>query len=143
MDKNRRITLMRPSQIFDSFMDEFFNLPSLRFGGNEVQVDMFEDEDKVTVKIKAPGFAKDKLDINIEGDLLTVSGSIKEEKEEGEDKRKYYMKEIREESFSRSVALPSKVDAEKADAKVEDGMIKIVMPKLPESKTKKISISAS
>lgn len=74
--------------------------------------------------------------------MLTISGNIREEKNEDDTKKKYYMKEIREESFSRTVGLPTKVNSENANAKVEDGMIKITLPKLPESKPKKIAISA-
>lgn len=56
---NRRITLMRPSQIFDSFMDEFFNAPSMMAGSAGVQLDMFEDENDITIHVKAPGFKKE------------------------------------------------------------------------------------
>ena len=52
------------------------------------------------------------------------------------------MKEIREEAFSRTISLPAKVDSENAKARVKDGIIKITLPKLPESKAKKVSISA-
>ncbi len=142
MNNNRRITLMRPSQVFDSFMDEFFNTPSMMMSGGSIQADVYEDEDNVMVDLKAPGFKKEDIEIDIEGDMLTVSGKITEEKEEEKEKKKYYMKEIREESFSRTLTLPTKVDSENSKAKVENGMIKITLPKLPESKPKKIAISA-
>jgi len=57
---NRRITLVRPSQIFDSFMDEFFNNPS--WSGNTtlgtIEVNVKELADKVEVTAKIPGFAE-------------------------------------------------------------------------------------
>lgn len=142
MNNNRRITLMRPSQIFNSFMDEFFNSPSFVSSDSAIQVNVSEDEDNVYVDLKAPGFTKEDIEINIEGDLLTVSGTLKQENEEEDKKRKYYTKEIRSEEFSRSVSLPSKVDAGKSKATVKDGMVKIEMPKLPESKAQKIAIMA-
>lgn len=143
MGNNRRITLMRPSQVFDSFMDEFFNTPSMSWSSSSVQSDMYEDSEFVYVNIKAPGFKKEDIEINIEGDMLTVSGSIKESKEESEKKKNYYMKEIRNEEFRRSYALPTKVEHSAAEAKVEDGMIKIKLPKLPEAKPQKIEIKAN
>ncbi|MDQ6985776.1 MAG: Hsp20/alpha crystallin family protein [Candidatus Dojkabacteria bacterium] len=142
MSKNRKITLMRPSQIFDTFMDEFFNTPRIGFSSSSsVDIDMYEDDNNVIVKIIAPGFKNEDLDINIEGDILTVSGTVKEVREEDEKKKKYYMKEIKEESFSRSVTLPNKVDSDRADAKVKDGIVEITLPKLPEAKAKKVVIN--
>lgn len=139
---NRRITLMRPSQMFDSFMDEFFNAPAFRGSVSNVNVNMYEDENDVTVEIVAPGFSKDDLEIHVEGDSMTIAGSIKEENNDEDEKRKYYMREYKEESFKRMISLPSAVNAEEAKADVKDGKLIVTLPKRPETKAKKIEISA-
>jgi HSP20 family protein len=139
---NRRITLVRPSQMWDSFMDEFFNPASMNtvFQGT-VDIDLYETDTDVMVEFKAPGFNKDDIKITLEDNILSVEGTLKEEKEKKEG-RKYHMKEIREESFSRTVSLPTKVQIEKAEAKFEKGVMTIKLPKAEEVKPKSITIKA-
>jgi len=139
----RRVALMRPSQIFDSFMDEFFNTPNYGFGKSTVDIDMFEDADTIVIKVKSPGIKPEDLDITIEDTVLTISYQTNTKKEEQDEKKKYYYKEIREESFSRSVTLPTRVAAEKAGATSEDGIVTITVPKLEEVKPKKVSIATT
>lgn len=142
MAENRRISVLRPSQIFDSFMDEIFNTSGVsKFVNAGVDIDMFEDDNNVVVKAKTPGYSKENIDISIEDFVLTISGASKKEEEKEDDKKKYYYKEISEESFSRSVSLPSKVDTEKAEASFQDGILTITLPKLPESKPKKVKVN--
>ena len=141
---NRRIHVMRPSEMFDTFMDDFFQTPQ-RFGRmltDDIQVDVSEDDSHVFVDIKAAGFKKEDIEISVENDMLFISGTAKEEQKDEDRKRKYFIKEMTQESFSRGVALPTRVEAEEADAKVEDGIIKITLPKLPESRSKRIEIKA-
>ncbi len=140
MNNNRRITLLRPSQIFDSFFDEFYNAGS-RIFTNDLQIDMWEDEDNVYVNAKIGSVKKENLDIEVQDQMLTLTGQLSETVEDDNKKKKYYIKEIKEESFSRTIALPTQVDADKAEANVEDGMVKIKMPKRPEVKPKKLTIS--
>ena len=141
MSNGRRITLMRPSQVFDSFMDEFFNTPSSMGLNSSSQLDMYEDEGNLYIEIKAPGFKKEDIEISLEGDMLTVFGKNSFEEELSNESRNYYIKEIKNEEFRRTVALPVKIDPNKSDAKVKDGIVKITLPKLPESRPQKISIS--
>jgi HSP20 family protein len=139
---DRRITLVKPSQIFNSIMDEFFNSPSLGLGWNsDTQIDVSEDKNLIYVDIKAPGFKKEDLDISIDNDVLTITGNIKEEKEEKNKDKKYHVKEMRIESFTRTISLPAKANEEGSTAKVENGIIKIVIPKATQGKQKKITIS--
>lgn len=143
MNSNNRITLLRPSQLFDSFMDGFFNSPSIASSrANDVSLNLYETKDNVILELKTPGFTKDDLDINFEGDMLTVTGTTKTEHKEENEEKKYYIEEITSQSFTRSVRMPRPVDVERAEASVENGMLKISIPKREESKARKIAISA-
>lgn len=134
---------MRPSQLFDSFMDGFFNSPSISSSrSTDVSLNLYETKDNVIVEVKTPGFTKDDLDINFEGDMLTVTGTTKSEHKEENEEKKYYIEEITTQSFTRSVQMPRLVDPEKAEALVENGMLTITIPKREESKARKIAISA-
>lgn len=105
------------------------------------EMEMYEDEENVVIKLKAAGFEPEQIDISIEGKVLTITGKIEMEKEEEDKKRKYYYKEMRNESFSRSISLPTSVKSEAIKAEMKSGILKVTLPKAEEAKPKKISIS--
>ncbi|MFW5702396.1 MAG: Hsp20/alpha crystallin family protein [Candidatus Dojkabacteria bacterium] len=107
---------------------------------DDTQLDMYEKEDKIVVKLKAPGFDEKNIDISIEGNSLTITGNVEHSEEEEDKDKKYYRKEIRNQSFTRSVSLPSKVIAEEADAHFKNGILHLHLPKAEEAKPKKISV---
>lgn len=139
--QSSRINLIRPSQMFDSFMDEFFNAPISTSGVSSVNVNVYEEGDNVMVEFTAPGFSKDQIEIQAENDVLIISGEIKEEKEESEDDRKYYIKEYKTEKFKRVINLPSVVDEDNSKASFSDGKVVVTLPKKNSSGSKKIEIS--
>jgi HSP20 family protein len=101
-------------------------------------MDVRQDKDNVIVEMSLPGIDAEKVDVNVENDVLTVSGHREEKKET--KREDYYRKEIREGSFSRSVVLPMHVKGDKAEAMYEKGMLKIMIPKAEEAKPKKIAV---
>lgn len=101
-------------------------------------VDIYQDKDNVIVEMDAPGINPDKIEISVENDVLTVSGSREEKKEV--KKEDYYRKEIRSGSFARSVILPMQVKGEQAEASCKKGTLKITLPKADEVKPKKIAV---
>lgn len=101
-------------------------------------VDIYQDKDNVIVEMDIPGIDHDKLDISVENDVLTVSGSREDKKEiKRED---YYRKEVSSGAFSRSVILPMQVKGSEADAEFKRGVLKITLPKAEEVKPKKIAV---
>lgn len=115
--------------------EDFFNI-----GWDDTQLDMYEKDDKVIVTLKAPGFDEKSIDISIEDNTLTITGTAEATDEEEDKKRKYYRKEIRKQSFARSVSLPSRVIADKAEAEFKNGMLHLTLPKAEESLPKKIQV---
>ena len=107
---------------------------------DDTQMDMYEENDKFVIKVKAPGFDEKNVDISIEENSVTITGKSESQEEEKDEKRKYYRKEITTRSFTRSVTLPRKVDAEKAEAEFKNGILEIRLPKAEEAKPKKIAI---
>lgn len=136
---DRRITLMDPTRFWtanpwDEFLKDFVPVQT-------GEMEMYEDEENVVIKLKAAGFEPEQIDISIEGKVLTITGKIEMEKEEEDKKRKYYYKEMRNESFSRSISLPTSVKSESIKAEMKSGILKVTLPKAEEAKPKKISIS--
>ena len=122
----------------DKMMSEM--LPTVRGSqyGFTPALDMYEDKDNVVIETQLGGINPEKVDISIENNILTIKGES-EKKSEVDDKN-YYRKEIRRGSFYRSIAMPTKVDGDKATALNEDGILKITVPKAAEVKPKTIKI---
>lgn len=137
MPPRRALSVFHPKKFW---MDDFFDFVDVDFAQNELE--MYEDDDNVVVKIKAPGFDDSNVDISIEDSTLTISGRVEEEKEEEDKKKKYYYKEMSHKSFNRSVTLPVRVKADQADANFDKGILEIRLPKAEEVKPKRISIKA-
>lgn len=136
--------IIKWSPFLESFddMDKVFHdfLPSVPRAQQKFMpaIDMYEDKDNVIVETELAGIDPDQVSISIENDLLVIKGES-EKKSEVEDKN-YYRKEIRRGSFYRSVQLPTHVLGDKASAVSEDGVLRISVPKAPESKPKTIKI---
>ncbi|NCN25314.1 molecular chaperone [Candidatus Falkowbacteria bacterium CG10_big_fil_rev_8_21_14_0_10_37_14] len=101
-------------------------------------IDMYEGKEAVIVEAQLAGIDPEQVEISIENDVLCIKGES-EKKSEVEDKN-YYRKEIRRGSFFRSIQLPTHVLGSEAEAVATDGVLKISIPKAPESKPKQIKI---
>ncbi len=102
-------------------------------------IDVLEKEDKFVVKVELPGVKEEDVDVSVAGDMLTISG---EKQAESEVKKKgYYYSESSYGSFSRSITMPSTVDAGKFEASYDKGVLEITLPKAPEVKPKKIKVA--
>ena len=126
-----------------SLMDDFFNFPTrwddlyMREFDN-LSANIWEEENKIFVKMAMPGIKKEDIKISVTGDTLSIEGSSKEEKEEKE--KKYFLKTFQSSSYSQSFNLPSLVNPNTVDAKFEDGVLTVTLPKAKESETKQIEI---
>ncbi|MBI3573166.1 MAG: Hsp20/alpha crystallin family protein [Candidatus Kerfeldbacteria bacterium] len=103
-------------------------------------VDIYEDKDQVVVEAPLAGIDPAKVSIEIEDNILKISGTA-EHKSEVDDKN-YYRKEVRSGAFYRAIALPKAVTGDKASATYKDGILKISIPKADEAKPRKITVKA-
>jgi HSP20 family protein len=104
-------------------------------------VDVYEDGDQVVVETTLVGVDPKDVNIEIEDNVLKISGQSKHKSEV--DEKNYYRQEIRYGNFQRAVALPKAVVGDKADASYKDGVLKISIPKAEEAKPRKIPIKSS
>jgi len=118
----------------DTVFDELFNnLPSA--WGDSLNVpatNIHEDKDGYHVEVSAPGLSKEDFKINIEKDLLTVSYEKKEENKT--EDYKTVRREFGQRGFKRSFSLNDQVDTENVQAKYENGILKLYLPKKEETK---------
>ncbi len=104
-------------------------------------VDVFEQGDEVVVKTELPGMKREDIEIQVSGDVVTISG--KKEKEEKIEKRHYFRWERSAGSFSRSVRLPAEVQVDKVTAQLKEGVLEIRGPKTETAKatSRKIEVA--
>ena len=104
-------------------------------------VDVYEDTEKVVLKLEVPGIEEKDLDVRVENHTLTVKGERKFEKEEKEEN--FHRIERRYGSFYRAFTLPSTVDTENVDASYNAGVLKLELKKKPEAQPKQIKINVA
>jgi HSP20 family protein len=104
-------------------------------------VDVSETGDQIVVKAEIPGIDPKEINITLTGDVLTLKGEKKSEREE--TKENYHLVERSYGSFSRSLTLPAAVNADKIDAKYEKGVLTVTCPKKEKVKPKAIEVKAA
>lgn len=101
-------------------------------------VEISETDTEILVTAELPGIRRENVDIEIENNVLSLSGEKQEEREE--KKKETYVYERSYGSFRRSFTLPAPVDEENVKAEFSDGVLRIHLPKLHKSHGRKISI---
>ncbi len=104
----------------------------------EPRLDLSETDEQILVKAELPGVDPKDVRIDVSGNLLTIAGEKKQEKEE--KKRNAYIVERSFGSFQRTIQLPSSADVNQVDAKYRNGLLTITIAKHPEAKPKRITV---
>ena len=129
---------------FEQMFDRFFR-PNLPYPWEEEQVtgnypvDIREVDDRIVVDAEMPGFRRDDIDISLEDGVLRIAA----ERRPGEEKEKKGTEHLRERRFTRverAFTLPAHVEEEKVEARLEEGVLHLEMPKAGESKPRRIKI---
>jgi HSP20 family protein len=117
--------------------------PETSFNFQAPAVDVTEDDKAYKITAELPGLEEKNIDVTLLGDMLTLKGEKRYEKDE-EDKNRH-MSERAYGSFQRSFALPGGVDRDKIAASLEKGVLTITLPKSPEAQKqqKKIEVKGA
>jgi HSP20 family protein len=145
--------LLSPFEEWDRFYENIFPRHWLRsanwewprlggmaspFSGKLPRVDVIDREKEVLVRAELPGVEKDKIDISMTDNSITIKGSTSHE--EKEEKGEYYRSEIVRGAFTRTVPLPSEVNSDKAKAQYNDGILEITVPKEEKARRRPVKI---
>ena len=125
-------------RLFDDFMERF---PTRRDLGDRMwspDVDLCETDNEIVVEAEIPGMEQKDINVTIKDNVLTLKGEKKQEKEVKE--ANYHRVERNYGSFARTFTLPTAVVVDKAQAKYDNGVIRITLPKAEEVKPKEISV---
>ncbi len=111
-----------------------------REGTNLLAVDMTSDDTHVIVRTALPGFREDEVNVDVRGNILTITAESKAERQD--QRENWHIREMRYGKFARSVALPEEVASDRADASLENGILTIKLPKQKPNPIQKIVVKA-
>ncbi len=137
------ITRFSPfDELFNDFGKGFFVRPFVLPAENELKMklDVKEDEKTFTVQAEIPGVRKEDIQVQIDGEQVSVRAELKKEKEEKKGEKVVYS----ERSYgmvSRSFTLPVAVDAKGAKAEYKDGVLNLTLPKKSNGSAQRISVA--
>jgi HSP20 family protein len=103
-------------------------------------LDVHETQDAYTVKASLPGVKPEDVNIQYQQGVLSISGTMQEEK--AREQGTYHLRERRRGRFSRTINLPDSVDADRAQANFEHGVLELRLPKAEETKPRRIQVQA-
>jgi HSP20 family protein len=104
-------------------------------------LDVMESENAFQVKMDAPGLQAKDINVQVHGNVLTLSGQRKEEEET--KGKAFYKMERHHGSFSRTVSLPCGINESEAVAEYSNGVLTLTLPKAEGAKTKKIAVKGA
>jgi HSP20 family protein len=105
-------------------------------------VNVQETKEELVLTAELPGIRQKDIQIELENNVLSISGEKSEERTEGDDDRRYHVWERRYGSFQRSFTLPRTVMADQISAAFDAGVLTVRLPKAPEAKGRRIEIAS-
>jgi HSP20 family protein len=136
------IVKFKPSHVptnFTHFFDNYFGRDVADFIGRDQHatvpaVNVAETSEGYRVEVAAPGLLKEKFNVSVNNNVLTIS--YKQEESTEEKQEKFTRREFFYTNFQRSFTLPNTVESERIEAKYSDGVLHILVPKREEAKVK-------
>ena len=104
----------------------------------ELAVDVYQTGEEIVIQSTVAGVGPDDLDINIENDVVTISGT--RNNPNPDEEKNYFYQECYWGPFSRQIILPEEVDINKIDASLKDGIFTLHLPKMERQKVRKIKV---
>ncbi|HMB27068.1 MAG TPA: Hsp20/alpha crystallin family protein [Blastocatellia bacterium] len=130
------------NRIFNSTLPRFFSGEEGLLGGNWApSVDIYEDQNSITLEVDLPGLKPGDFNLSIENYRLTLSGERKFEKENKGDNWRRVERSYG--GFTRSFNLPSTVNVDAVNAEFKDGVLRVTLPKKEEVKARQIQVTVN
>ena len=128
-------------ELFNDFGKGFFVRPYALPAETEVKmkIDVKEDEKAFVVQVDVPGVKKEDIQVEVNGDQVSLRAEVRREKEEKKDEKVVYS-ERRYGMVTRSFTLPVEVDPNAAKADYKDGVLSLTLPKKPNGAAKRIAV---
>jgi HSP20 family protein len=126
-------------QEVDRLFDSFFVRPGLERTAWSPRADLYETDEEFRVELDLPAFEAADVNLTVERGVLTIRGEREVEAESEESD--YHVRERYVGNFTRRFSLPRNIDAEHVEAKLENGVLSVLLPKAAEAKPRQIEVS--
>ena len=120
-------------ELYNSFLKNDYHESYLQNCGKQPATNVYETEKDFRVEIMLPGFAKEEVQINYHKNLLTVKVDNEQKEEKTSENYKYAHTEFAKFNFEKQFKIPNSVNIETVDAKFENGILTILLPKKEEA----------
>lgn len=117
--------------LFNNFFKNDYHEDYAKSCDSKPATNVFETEAAFKIEVLLPGFTKEDLNLNVHNNLLTIK--VEKEKEEKSEEFKYAHREFGASNFEKQYRLPKSVDVEKINAKFENGVLNVELPKKEEA----------
>jgi HSP20 family protein len=134
-----------PTETFGRLFEDFFN-PATGWEAplagmlRAPDADVVESEDEIRVAVELPGLKPEEFSVDLEGNVLTISGEKREEHERNDERNKWHVSERRYGKFSRSFVLPREVEQDRIEARYDNGVLYLAVPKSEKARRRRIEI---
>ncbi len=119
------------NELFNNFFKNDYHEDYVKNCGSKPATNVFETENEFKIEVLLPGFAKEDVQLNVHNNLLTVK--VDKEQEEKSEEYEYVHREFGVFNFDKQFKLPKAADSEKIEAKFENGILRINLPKKEEA----------
>jgi HSP20 family protein len=133
---HRSVTQNLVNELFNNFLRNDYDENYLNDCDCKPATNIFETDTDFRLELLLPGFKKEDVQLNYHENILTVKVELPEDKEEKQEEFKYERREFGVYSFERKFKVPKTVDAEKINARFENGILELTLPKKEEAKAK-------
>lgn len=126
--------------LFENFMAPFAASNRMADLLRAPEADVVERENEIGVMLEMPGMKPEDINIDLDNNVLTISGEKHEERTEGDERSTWHLSERRYGKFSRSFVLPRDVEPDGIQARFEDGVLNISVPKSERARRRRIEV---
>jgi HSP20 family protein len=131
-------------QAMDRLFEDAFvrptSWPGWTGGEQALALDLYETDEHCVIKAAIPGVRPEDVEVTVQGNVLTIRGHS--ESEDEQKKGSYHLRERRYGSFFRQLQLPVSVDTDKAEAKFDNGILTLRLPKTEDARERRIQVTA-
>jgi HSP20 family protein len=127
--------------LFENFMGPLAPFSRGASMARSFDADVVEREGDIRVMVEMPGLTPDDISVDLEANVLTISGEKRESRQEGDERDTWHLNERRYGRFSRSFVLPRGVDSDRVQARFENGVLTVTVPKSEQARRRRIEIS--
>ena len=129
------------NRLFSTNLTRAFDDEGIGRGAWAPSVDIYENKDQIVLEAELPGMKQEDFDLSIENNVITLRGERKFEKTDETDN--YHRVERSYGAFTRSFTLPQTVSAEGATAEYNNGVLRVMLPKKEETKSRRIQVTGA